>query len=676
MTIRNWLAKKISAKYSEVGKKVAFFNIGLPVWTPRRYDKFAEEGYQKNVVAYASIREVAKGAASVPLTLYRMRGDKRIDIPEHPLLKLLNRPNPLQGGSSFFEAVYAFYQIAGNAYIEGVGAEGRPPIELYTHRPDRIRVIPGGFGLPSGYEYEVNGMKSVWDVNPITGASPLLHLKTFNPLDDWYGMSSIEAAAFGIDIHNETNAWNKALLENGARPAGALVYEGSSGTDNLAKDQFDRLKEEVQENYVGAKNAGRPMLLDGGLKWQEMSLSPKDMEYIENKNSSSRDIALCFGVPPMILGIPGDNTYSNQKEARLALWEQTILPLVKLVVGELNNWLTPLFGEDLRLGYNEDKLNALAPRRAEVWDKVKDADHLTDNEKREATGYGPIDGGDILYKPMNLVPMGTSFTDNSKSDDGTKTFNLSPDDRIREWYIQTRMLEAFEKGMERRLFDLLSDQAKKSGEAFASDGREGVELSFNTHAAELEGLLRAQYDVVMKAFGQRILDSMKTAAEAPESKDTLDFFTSMLNRWINKFVGLKVVEIAATTKKRIQEAILAGEAAEESIRQIGDRIVKDTSGKIAWSRARTIAKTETHSAAMAANDQAAEATGVEFKRRWLSAKNADVRPSHAAADGQVRSKDEPFDVGGAKLTRPGDPGGPADEVINCRCIVDYITRSI
>jgi hypothetical protein len=430
----------------------------------------------------------------------------------------------------------------------------------------------------------------------------------------------------------------------------------------------------MQENYTGAKNAGRPLLLDGGLKWQEMSLSPKDMEYIENKNTSARDIALCFGVPPMILGIPGDNTYSNQKEARLALWEQTILPLVRLGVGELNNWLAPLFGDDIRIGYDEDKLNALAPRREQVWAKVKDADFLTDNEKREATGYGPVDGGDVIYKPMSSVPIGTDLASLSSNDDGAKSFNLNPDGRVREWYIQTRMLEAFEKGMERHVFNLLERQAKKAGEAFASDGMEGVDITLKTHAAELEGLLRGQYIVTMDAFGSRILDAMKSAAEPAEQKDTIDFFTSMLHKWINKFTAKKVSAITKTTRKLIQGAIDAGEVAEESIRQIGSRIVKDTGGEIAWSRARTIAVTETHSAAMAANDMAAEATGVEFKRRWLSARNASVRPSHADADGQIRAKDEPFDVGGAKLQRPGDPGGPADETINCRCIVDYITE--
>jgi HK97 family phage portal protein len=123
-------------------------------------------------------------------------------------------------------------------------------------------------------------------------------MRLFHPLDDHYGFSPIEAAATAIDLHNQASKWNKALLDNAARPSGALVYSAREG--RLSPEQFERLKAELQEGFQGAKNAGRPLLLEGGLDWKPLSLSPKDMDFIEAKHAAAREIALALGVPPML----------------------------------------------------------------------------------------------------------------------------------------------------------------------------------------------------------------------------------------------------------------------------------------------------------------------------------------------------------------------------------------
>jgi HK97 family phage portal protein len=162
------------------------------------------------------------------------------------------------------------------------------------------------------------------------------------------------------------------------------------------------------------------MLLEGGLDWRQMGLSPQDMDYINSKHTSARDIALAFGVPPMLLGIPGDNTYSNQKEARLALWEQTILPWLYKLRDELNNWLVPQFDETLMLKIDEDSISALAPRREAIWDKVQNAEFLTVNEKRQAVGYDEIEGGDEVLVPATMLPIGS--TNEPAAQDDEKSF--------------------------------------------------------------------------------------------------------------------------------------------------------------------------------------------------------------------------------------------------------------
>jgi HK97 family phage portal protein len=153
---------------------------------------------------------------------------------------------------------------------------------------------------------------------------------------------------------------------------------------------------EIEERFQGARNAGRPLLLEGGLDWKEMGFSPKDMDFLAAKLQSGREVACAFGVPPMLVGIPGDATYANYREARLALWEETILPLLDFLTDNLNNWLAPRFGESLRLSYDKDEISALSPRREETWARIAASDFLTANEKRAALGYGPIAGGDAL----------------------------------------------------------------------------------------------------------------------------------------------------------------------------------------------------------------------------------------------------------------------------------------
>src|SRR5690606_4852465 len=202
---------------------------------------------------------------------------------------------------------YGYLQTAGNSYLEAVAVDGRLR-EIHVLRPDRMRVVLGSSGWPDAYDYTVDGQTVRFAQNG-QGQKPILHLKLFNPANDYYGQSPFEAAARAIDIHSAAGAWNKSLLDNAARPSGALIYGGGDG-GNLSDEQFERLKRELEESFQGAVNAGRPLVLEGGLDWKSMSLSPRDMDFIEAKQEAAREIALAFGVPPMLLGIPGDNTYS------------------------------------------------------------------------------------------------------------------------------------------------------------------------------------------------------------------------------------------------------------------------------------------------------------------------------------------------------------------------------
>ncbi len=367
-------------KASRVGPMLAFHSLGQARWTSRNVTELTRQGFERNAIVYRSVRMIAEAAASIPWTMF----EGREEIIEHPVLDLIARPNPNDVGPTLLEAVFTNLLLFGNAYIEASSVEDQPR-ELYNLRPDRMSVIPGPNGWPRGYEYAVGSERVRFTVSP-EGVSPILHLKLFHPLDDHYGFAPLEAAQVALDIHNAAGFWNKALLDNAARPSGALVYAGPGGAA-MSDEQFERLKAELDESFSGARNAGRPLLLEGGLDWKSLSLTPKDMDFIEAKSGAAREIALAFGIPPMMLGLPGDNTYSNYQEAQRAFWRQTVIPLVARTQRSFAAWLRQAFGE-FRLDYDVDRIDALSGERAAEWDRIGKASFLTDDEKREAVGYG------------------------------------------------------------------------------------------------------------------------------------------------------------------------------------------------------------------------------------------------------------------------------------------------
>jgi HK97 family phage portal protein len=368
-------------KRSRTGPLVALHEGGRPVWTPRDYGALSREGYQRNPVVHRCVRLIAEGAAQVAL-IARIGGHER---PDHPALALIERPNPRQGGIAFRETLYGHLLVAGNAYVEAASLAGEPR-ELHALRPDRMRLVPGRDGWAEAYDYAVgaHAIRFRQDESPLP---PILHLTLFHPVDDHYGLSPIEAAACSLDVHNAAGAWHKALLDNAARPSGALVYDGPEG-GTLTEAQFDRLKQELEDGFQGARNAGRPLLLEGGLDWKPLSLSPAELDFVAAKGVAAREIALAFGVPPLLLGLPGDNTHANFAEANRAFWRQTLIPLVRRTAQSLAQWLGPAFGDDLMLEPDLDAVEALADERESLWRRVSAAGFLDDDEKREAVGYG------------------------------------------------------------------------------------------------------------------------------------------------------------------------------------------------------------------------------------------------------------------------------------------------
>jgi HK97 family phage portal protein len=348
-----------------------YVSAGSANWLDATYHNLSTKGYQHNPITHRCIKEISQSIANLELILSENVED------------LFIRPTPLQSCSSFLENIASQLLISGNAFIEAVYDDADEIVELWVQRSDRMGIVPSKEGLPKQFVLKNTGGHTVrsWQCDRSTGISSILHIKYYNPNDDWYGLSPLHAAMRAIQQYNDATSWNQALLQNGCRPSGALTVD-----HNLTATQARKLKSDLEDYYAGVNKAGKPMVLEGGMKWTNMMLSPQDMDYLNIKHSAAREIALCIGYPPMLLGIPGDNTYSNQKEARLALWEQTILPLANNIFDSMEHWLGGLLLENINIDYNKDAITALSPRRQQQWRQVSAANFLSDDEKKNILG--------------------------------------------------------------------------------------------------------------------------------------------------------------------------------------------------------------------------------------------------------------------------------------------------
>jgi len=299
-------------------------NESAEVGFARSYDARFREVYERNPVGQRAVRLVAGMLGSLTVE----GGAEAV---------------ALVRADGLLESIAANLLLHGNAYVQLIADHREQPNELCLLRPERVSVVSDDIGWPVAYLYRAGGRAKRYErVDPLE-RQVVAHIKALHPRDDHYGMGCLEAAIGAASVHNRAANWNHSLLANAARPSGALTYETTDGAV-LSADQLKRLHQELAEQFAGAANAGRPLLLEGGLKWQALSLTPADMDFVALKEGAARDIALAFGVPPVLVGLPGDATYANAREAGRALYRQTILPMAGRILNALSSMLGDWMG--------------------------------------------------------------------------------------------------------------------------------------------------------------------------------------------------------------------------------------------------------------------------------------------------------------------------------------------
>lgn len=719
-----WLNRILRKENQAYRAVMASMGPGSPIWSNKDYASLSKAGYQNVASVYACVSLIAKTASRIDWCLTDARGN---EVERHPLLALLARPNEFESGITFTEKAFSFLLLSGNSYINKVhGLDSMPPRYLYVLRPDRMKPVAGNWREPiAGWAYTANG------INVPYKTSDILHLLEFHPTDDWFGLSRLEVASRHIDISNEATSWNKKLLQNDMRPAGVMNFK-----ETLTPADREDFRKQIEYRSSGYDNAGRFIVTEGEATWIPMGLTAKEMDWLNGQKFTLRQICSIFGIPSELLGDSENKTYSNYQEARKALYEETVLPLMDVYTAELNSWLVPLFGTGLVLDYDKDAIEALQEEREKKYTYLQGADWLTVNEKRLATGYDEITEGDVVLVPISSVPLEEAaaepepvpaalapFTkppaegdgEDGPADEGEPEEDANPPAKAKQTKVAggKRAIKAVrksfwtEKGRRAKLwtaFDLRTkararvfksralrymlrqaDEIRERAMAFPTVGAVDPKMLLNV--AEEAGRYQKEFmpwyvDHALRA-GQAGLSATKGRVFVDEPKGMLTKkdkpagygfeLTPQREEELTRMVFNSGTKVNESVIDVIYEVQRHALESNATVKQFAEQIWEQVDD-MSPARARLWAETEaTKVDNWGMLEGFKEDPNTELKG-WNCQMLETSREDHIGADGQERRLDEDFDIGGEPLAYPGDPAGSAWNVCNCRCSMYPITE--
>ena len=664
----NILTRWFPPRETKTITEALILNLDLQTSTHRSYPQLVQESFGMNSLAFRAISMLAESVATVPILLYQRdaTGDDT-EVPSHPLLDVMARPNSAESGRQFRAALTADLKTAGEAFILKLAASNNRRVELHLLRPDLVTVNQSReLGGDATFEYrDATGRQRAYSREDV------LHIRTLDPLRTGRGFSSVRAVSLDLDQSNLAGRWNVSLLKNAGRPSMMVLSKSQ-----LAAEQLQQLRESMLTKFAGSAAAGRIAVLDGtDVTVEQLGMNPTQMDWLEGKNAAEARIATGLGVPPELLNL-GQTTFNNRFEAKKSLYQETIVPLLTLVLEELNAWLTPALAEgaDLRLVPYWEKIDALQPDRTAEYKRLDDAvaaGWLTINEARGEVGFDPDDTYGSLYKwQADALARFGSLPSLPKSE--RKVHLGTEAQKTAYWKAQDTRKRAYEANLAKNLRGIMDAERLriKTSSAQSAADIEAVALAAIDEGAYQNALTPA-YMAVMEDFGDSTLRDLNAkrglAMETKAFEDVFGVLFQEVLSFIARNVARAVTHVTDTTRSRIRDLIGVGVDNGDSIGVIAKSIDGLYLEQIIPNRSVVIARTEVIKSSNAGSLMAARGTGIPLVKTWLATRDDRTRDDHAFADGQTVPADQPFDVGGELLDFPGDPSGSPGNIIQCRC---------
>jgi len=645
----------------------------VAVYSDMSIRKATREGYKISIYVYRAVRTIVQAASAIPWVILDGNGEI---IKDHPLAKVLRRPNPVFSGQDMMEILIAHELLGGNALWMPIIVNGKVK-EFWPVMPDLVKPIPSG----NADEWLKGWQVTSHSERKVLPPEQFIHFMQMDPGNLYWGTSPLMAAARTVDTDNEAQDTQKISMQNRGMTDGVFSHETV-----LTPEQFEEAKRVIREQYLAKNKRREPWVLGAGAKWTQMSMTPIEMDYILSRLANLRGIATAFGLDPWVLGDRSASTYNNVIEVRKAVYIDVALPMLDDIKNTLNNRIAPMYG-NIEISYDTSKVAAL---REDFGAKVEQADKLWSMgipferiNARLEMGFDEFEGWETGYLPFNLMPVGSQPVESVEPEPdedsdstvyGQKAFDLNEEQKTMHWKRVDRRRVAWWSVVARKMKPLYDSEAKAIIKALSGVAATENELTQAASQAISDG--RSEWEKTMTAvllaliedFGGVIAEDLGgKSMSGGEHKWEFDPTTEAVRRWIIAKATDDIVTILATNLDDVKSVILAGVDEKLSTTTISRNIRQFYSDRSPF-KAMRVARTEVNHAAGFGQREAASQSGVAKTHSWISSRDDRVRDEHVLMDTDA-NHDVPFDT-------PYSDGSmyPGEQDIMCRCAESYGTK--
>lgn len=634
-----------------VNADIFSYAFGLAAPDLRDFDyKAAYKGW-----VYACVTAIAEDVAQAELHFQRLTKDGWVNQDDHISLQTLRGVNSFMTFSELLINTQSFLELEGNAFwYVPTGSVTKKPAEIWPLDPSRMIVIRDNNTFVGGYIYKnEKGEQIPFSIKEI------IHFKRFNPLNRYRGMGTVAAAALAIDTDTYASTWNRNFFFNSAMPSATLE------TDKvMTQEQLNRVKAEWDSRYKGTENAHKLAILMGGLKFNPVQVSQKDMEFLEQRKFSRDEIMAIFRVPKTAILITEGVNRANAEAVDYVFSKRVIKPRIQFIVDRLNEFYLPLFNEDTtkaRFDFKDP-----TPENTELAIKVYEAGvnkWLTINDIREEEGKEPVDGGDQIYLPINVAPIGKvvnpQLTPQGANDEKmvlkVKKSTDPVEKRLRfiASEIVERKIQYQEVFLSQKSFitrNLRNNKTTKAADATIQIAFDGFD---DEYLPQVQSINIDTLTAVALYAGKEAMSQVK-----PD--DTFNLQNPRVVNWLKEHALADATSIIETAKDEVRRRISDGVDNGLSVQEISDMIASFFDTQSEW-RALRIARTEVISGYAQGSIEAYKQSGVVEKKQWLTNGATDDLCLENQAQGPI-----PLDESFAS----GDDAPPLHP--NCRCVLQPI----
>jgi HK97 family phage portal protein len=386
------------------------FGFGVPLYDyEQNPTEYIKKGYQSNIFVYQCVEFITRKASVVPLKMRIKKGNGTFEeVASHPILDVLKRPNPFMGYSEWVQQAIGYKLLTGNSFIYanpvGVGSKAKEIAELHVMPADQVAIITG-----QNWAEPIQAYILQWapDRNLEFQPSEVIHLKypsyTYEN-GDYYGQSPLRAALKILEKSNQNIDSSKAAFANQGA-AGIITDEAVEEAQAINEEQAQALQEGYERKFGGANNKGKVLVTVGKLRWQQIGLSPVDLNMLQDHNVSRRDICSVYHLSSNLFNDVEGTTFSNMKEARKAAWTDAIIPELNSIAQELTRVFAAAYKlPELELYYDYSGIDELQPDRAEMINWLNTAWWVKVNRKQEMMGEEADPTMDFYMIPQGLMP--------------------------------------------------------------------------------------------------------------------------------------------------------------------------------------------------------------------------------------------------------------------------------